>query len=285
MKTSVVQSANVSQRFTLNKEYVVYLNNLRYKDYEGSILKSKDCGDFKVLKCTNSLNILIEFVDTGFRKICQTKEIKTGSILDRSLPSVSGVGILGDKYPTIYYNSDGKKINLKHYEAWSGMLKRCYNQNHQERHPTYKGCTTSDNFKSYTYFYEWCERQIGFDYYDWCLDKDILVKGNKVYSEDVCVFVPNEINCLFTKTNKSRGKYPIGVHYDKSKKKFICQINRNNIKGCQDYLGAYDCPNEAFLVYKEAKEVFIKQVAEKWKERIDKRVYQALLNYKVEITD
>ena len=29
----------------------------------------------------------------------------------------------------------------------------------------------------------------------------------------------------------------------------------------------------------------IKQVAEKWKDKIDPRVYEALLNYKVEITD
>ena len=264
---------------------MMHLNNVSYKDYEGSILKSKYCGDFKIVKYTNSLNILIEFVETGFRKICQTKEIKTGSILDKSLPSVFNVGVLGDKYATKYKLPNGRYRSFKEYETWSGFIERCYSEKCQIKHPTYRGCTVSENFKSYTYFYEWCERQIGFDYYDWCLDKDILVKGNKIYSEDICVFVPNEINCLFTKTNKLRGKYPIGVHYDNSKKKFICQINRNNIKGCQDYLGAYDCPNEAFLVYKEAKEVFIKQVAEKWKDKIDPRVYTAMINYQVEITD
>ena len=264
-----------------NKERI----EISKKKYEGVVFESLYFGDFKVLEYTNSKKILVEFIATGFRKYCQIKEVLNGKITDRLVPSVSGVGVLGNKYPTIYYNSDGKKMNLKHYETWSGMLKRCYNQKHQEKNATYKGCSASKNFKSYTYFYEWCERQIGFDYHDWCLDKDILVKGNKIYSEDICVFVPNEINCLFTKTNKLRGKYPIGVHYDNSKKKFICQINRNNIKGCQDYLGAYDCPNEAFLVYKEAKEVFIKQVANKWKDQIDPRVYEALMNYQVEITD
>ena len=276
MKTSVVQSVNVSQRFTLIKESVVYLNNLQYKDYEGSILKSKDCGEFKVLKCTNSLNILIEFVDTGFRKICQTKEIKTGSILDRSLPSVSGVGILGDKYPTIYYNSDGKKINLKHYEAWSGMLKRCYNQNYQERHPTYKGCTTSDNFKSYTYFYEWCERQIGFDYYDWCLDKDILVKGNRVYSPETCCFVPNEINLLFKKDKNS--KYNPGVFYDKRNNKYRSRITFN---GKGKHIGYYDTELEAHSSYIKEKLIHIKKVSDKWRSLIGEKVYNAMYNYKI----
>ncbi len=264
---------------------MIHLNNVSYKDYEGSILKSLYCGDFKVLKYTNSLNILIEFVETGFRKICQTKEIKTGSILDKSLPSVFNVGVLGDKYATKYKLPNGRYRNFKEYETWSGFLERCYSERCQIKHPTYRGCTVSENFKSYTYFYEWCNKQVGFEHQEWNLDKDILVKGNKVYSEDTCCFVPPEINSLFTKTDKLRGKYPIGVYYRKDTNKFVAQVNRNNIKGCQDYLGAYDCPNEAFLVYKEAKEVFIKQVAEKWKDKIDPRVYEALLNYQVEITD
>ena len=106
-----------------------------------------------------------------------------------------------------------------------------------------------------------------------------------MYSTDTCCFVPNEINCLFTKTDKLRGKYPIGVYYRKDIKKFVAQINRNNANGHQDFLGSFDCPNKAFLAYKTAKESFIKEVAEKWKGEVDPRVYNALINYEVEITD
>ena len=42
---------------------------------------------------------------------------------------------------------------------------------------------------------------------------------------------------------------------------------------------------EAFNAYKQAKEAFIKEQANKWKSEIDPRAYEALMNYTVEITD
>ena len=42
---------------------------------------------------------------------------------------------------------------------------------------------------------------------------------------------------------------------------------------------------EAFQAYKTAKEAYIKEVAERWKGKIDDKVYQALLEWKIEITD
>ena len=50
-------------------------------------------------------------------------------------------------------------------------------------------------------------------------------------------------------------------------------------------LGVYNTPGEAFLAYKQAKEAYIKEVANKWKDQIDPRAYNALINYQVEITD
>lgn len=42
---------------------------------------------------------------------------------------------------------------------------------------------------------------------------------------------------------------------------------------------------EAFYKYKEAKELYIKEVADKWKNQIPEKVHNALYNYVVEITD
>ena len=51
------------------------------------------------------------------------------------------------------------------------------------------------------------------------------------------------------------------------------------------WLGGFDTPEEAFLAYKQAKEAYIKEVANKWKGQIDPKVYEALMNWNVEITD
>ena len=136
------------------------------------------------------------------------------------------------------------------------MLRRCYSDTCKNRRPTYEDCEVSDNFKSYEYFYEWCHKQIGFDNEGWHLDKDLLVKGNKVYSEDSCVFIPIEINLVLTKRTALRGKYLIGVCWHKTNKAFISRVNKNT--GKSEHLGYFKTELEAFNAYKEAKNLLLK---------------------------
>ena len=255
-----------------------YLNDVNYKDCVGKIFKSKSSGDFKILKYNDSKNVEIQFVNTRFETVVELGSIKIGKVKDPYLPSVCGVGILGTKYPS--------KINgviTKEYDLWYSMLRRCYSDNSKKKRPTYIGCEVSDNFKSYEYFYEWCHEQIGFGIEGFELDKDLLIKGNKVYSESTCVFIPSAINSLLTKCTASRGSYLIGVYWDKTKKAFVAMVNKN--KGKQEKLGSFNTELEAFNAYKKAKESFVKEQAEKWKGKIDERAYEALMAYTVEITD
>ena len=106
-------------------------------------------------------------------------------------------------------------------------------------------------------------------------------KRNKVYSPNDCIFVPQFINKLFIKRDKCRGEFYIGV--TKHENKFQAQLAKDN--GKPIYLGSYDTPNEAFLAYKIAKEQYIKQIAEKYKSQIPYELYQAMMNYEVEIDD
>ena len=50
-------------------------------------------------------------------------------------------------------------------------------------------------------------------------------------------------------------------------------------------LSVHDYPMEAFYAYKAAKEVYIKEVANKWRDKIDPRVYEALMNWEVSADD
>jgi len=176
---------------------------------------------------------------------------------------------------------------LKEYDLWVSMLSRCLKK-YWDKHPTYIGVGCSDNFKSYSYFYEWCNSQVGFNNKDdknrvWQLDKDILVKGGKIYSEDVCVFVPQNLNKLLTRRDASRGDTPIGVARNTKGDRFTAQCNDGN--GNLKHLGAYLTTKEAFQAYKTFKEQLIKDVAEKHKNILDSRVYLALIDYEVSLDD
>ena len=255
-----------------------YLNEVNYKDCVGKILKSKNFGDFKILKYNDSYNVEIQFLKTGFETKVQLVQVKSGEIKDPYSPSVFGVGIFGTKYPSTI---NGR--NIKEYVLWQRMLERCYSDGFKKKNPTYIDCEVSENFKSYEYFYEWCYKQIGFGVGGFELDKDLLLKGNKVYSENTCIFIPAEINLLLIKRDASRGEHLIGVSWCKRDKAFVAQVSRN--KGKPERLGYFKTEIEAFNAYKKAKEVFVKEVAEKWKSQIDERAYEALMKYTVEITD
>ena len=255
-----------------------YLNDVSYKDCVGKVCKSKSSGDFKIVKYNDAYNVDVQFLNTSFETRAQLGNIRNGEVKDPYLPSVFGVGVLGTKYQA---KINGR--NTKEYELWHSMLKRCYSDKSKKKYPTYEGCEVSDNFKSYEYFYEWCHSQIGFSNQDWHLDKDLLVKGNKVYSEDSCVFIPREINQLLVKRTASRGEHLIGVYWNKANKAFKAQVSRS--KGKSEHLGCFKTESEAFKAYKQAKESFVKEQAEKWKGKIDDRAYEALMNYEVHIDD
>ena len=188
---------------------------------------------------------------------------------------VYGVGINDGKYPTTLNG-----LRTKEYSLWSNMLKRCYNKKFHIKQPTYVGCNVSDNFKQYAYFFEWCQNQIGFGDCDFSLDKDLIYKGNKEYNENNCVFIPLEINNVLVKRQSDRGLLPIGVTKNRVGFQARCSAD-----GTQKCLGTFNTPELAFNAYKAFKEAYIKELAEKYKDTIDERAYQALLKYEVHIDD
>ena len=178
-------------------------------------------------------------------------------------------------------NVDGKIV--KEYVLWQGMLTWCFSEKYQTLYPTYRGCNVSNNFINYSFFYDWCQEQVGFGKVDdkgrsWCLDKDLLFVDNKTYSETACVFVPNEINSFFTDKGNARGEYPVGVCFHKQRGKFAAKCNVN---GKRKHLGLFDTPEEAFAAYKPFKEALCKQLALKWESEIDTRLFNAMMNWEV----
>lgn len=153
---------------------------------------------------------------------------------------------------------------------------------------TYSGCTMSENFKNFQFFADWCNRQKGFGQADrggkFPIDKDILFKGNKVYSEDTCVFVPRDVNVLLVRCNVFRGDLPVGVSLHKNKVMYRANCS-DPFTEKKVWLGSFSSPLSAFEAYKEYKELMLRKMAYKYVGVVDDRVVAALLSYNVEVTD
>lgn len=266
------------------------LKDCRQIEYEKQFLGKENYNTqgclMKIIEYNGNKDVVVEFQDEHkIRKHCDLKEFKLGHVMNPYYKSLYGVGYYGGEIPKHSTNLD-----YKCWDTWKGMLERCYNKKRIETQPTYKDCTVCEEWHNYQNFKIWFNEnfiELKNKNERVCLDKDILVKGNKVYSPETCCFVPNEINVLFTKTNKNRGLYPIGVYYKKKLNKYIAQCSEKigRDKKQQKHLGVFNTPKEAFEAYKQYKEMYIKKVADKYKGQIKDNVYEALYKWEVEIND
>ena len=236
-------------------------NNL--KDRTGEINKNINGQLMKIIKYNNYSDIVVEF-DDKYKTIvkCQYGMFKNGKL-------------------------------TKPYQYWISMIRRCYSNTKIDlkNNHAYKDCSVCEEWHNFQNFGKWFDDNFyEVDGETMCLDKDILHKGNKIYSPDTYVFVPQNINTLFVKKDCCRGNYPIGVSlspYGKLKKyRSNCHIFDISIKKSKSkHLGCYDTIKEAFNTYKEAKEDNIKRVADYYKNQIPIKLYNAMYNWEVEITD
>ena len=221
-------------------------------------------------------NVIVRF-DSGYVTKTQRSSILKGTVKDKLFRSVCGVGYLGDGE----YSRVDHKIA---YQTWVDMLKRAYTE--KKGRCNYFGVTVCEEWHNFQSFAKWCHSQDFFNIKDkngkrYDLDKDILVKGNKIYSPETCCFVPSEINCLFIRNKRFRGKYPIGV--TKIGKYFTARLSKGF--GNRVLLGTFKTELEAFSAYKQAKELYLKELAEKYRNKVCYKTYLTLINYEVDIDD
>jgi len=170
--------------------------------------------------------------------------------------------------------------HLKEYLVWRAMICRCYSKYSLDLKPSYTKTEVSENFKSYAYFYDWCQNQIGFKSEGFVFDKDILGFRYNIYSENVCAFIPQTLNKLLTLRQRDRSRYGLGVRrFTRSGNtlKFKSSIGAG-ISGV-DLLSpiTFDTALEAHEDYVQRKTAFIIAQAEAYKTVLDPRVYLALL--------
>lgn len=260
---------DIREQKDIGKDRVVYdlKNGSREPVRVGDCFQSNEGYVAKVLEYVNKTNVLVEFQDSNKARCWfRTVNLRSGKFKNPYHRSVFGVGYLGEG---IHHRSkDGKQTVV--YTIWKSMLRRCYSEIYLKSKPSYIGCTVCEEWHNFQVFAEWFYSYPKY-FKGYELDKDILVKGNKVYSAETCCLVPQEINSFLVNVSENSG-----VHYNKGSGKFVSRVS---VGGKRKFIGSFDCKVEALKAYKKAKEVEAKILAEYWKEKIDVLVYDKLISW------
>lgn len=252
------------------------IENYKFKNYYNSdveVLYKKDNRNIfaKVTTVTKD-NKVKEYI-----KKSERKEIRNHTLRSPYDLSIFNIGYIGNTDITMPSRTNTEFA----YRYYKHMFERCYSTVYSKKYKSYKNCTVDPYFYNFQNFYKWfIDNYYTIDNEIIALDKDILIKNNKVYGPNTCIFVPQYINNLFTKRKSERGSLPIGV--SKNGNRFYSSMHRCN-KTIN--IGSYATPEEAFYAYKREKEKEIKRIADLYKEKIPIKLYNALYRYEIDIDD
>ncbi|AUR95688.1 DNA-binding domain protein [Vibrio phage 1.210.O._10N.222.52.C2] len=190
-------------------------------------------------------------------------------VSNRKRKLIRGVGFNDADY-VVQPIINGKNKVCPFYSRWIAMLNRCYSLKYQKDKPTYSECSVSDDWLTFSNFRKWMKSQ------DWAgkdLDKDLLVQGNKLYSEDTCLFIDPKINNLISSGMNIKRKTMVGARLTKSGKyESSCTYNDQ-----YHHIGTFSKEIDAHNAYQEFKIELIKLIASSQPEPIK----SALLRYEI----
>lgn len=186
----------------------------------GTIHESANFGKFEILEYKNKSNIKIKFFNTGTVRNARSHTIRNSSVKDNYAPNVYGIGYVGE--------GQFSANDSDYYSRWVLMLSRCYSDRYQNLNPSYKGCKVCEEWHNFQSFAEWMSKQ---DYNDKQLDKDIKIKGNKVYSPAACMFVSQKDNATEAIAKNYKFVSPCGEIAEIYNMKKFCIDNNLNPKG------------------------------------------------------
>lgn len=160
------------------------------------------------------------------------------------LKGICGVGINDAEYEVYKYDNIGGKSKVvwtcPFYSVWKSMICRCFSKKEKARIPSYLESSCVEEWFLFSNFKVWMETQ------DWegkQLDKDLLVRGNKIYGPTTCLFVTQQVNLFLLERARDRGSYPLGVCWHKGTEMYIAKCNR--VDGSSAHIGYFSTPEEA----------------------------------------
>lgn len=244
-------------------------------DVVGKYFTNKYGDRVKVLSFNSAKDVVVIF-DNGYSASYQKGNLVSGNFKSPYSKTVYGVAYSGEG---CYKRYDSNGCITSEYSLWKNVLNRALNPKYSEIRPSYKHVELSDSWLNFQNFASWCNRQVGYKEKDesgrdFVLDKDLL--GGH-YIESSCYFVPLEVNNFLTKREASRGSLPIGVSLQSGRFKALNSVTKK--------FKYFSSGVEAFHYYKTNKESKAKELARKWKGKIDQKAYNALIEWAVGIND
>ena len=247
------------------------MNKIGKEEIIGETIHNTRGTAMKIIAARSCSDIDVQFLDEHnfIRKGCAYVNFKKGNILNPYDKTAYGVGYLGvGKYKTVETDNPHKSTHVD--RAWRNMLRRCYYEKTSDEFRTYYGiCTVCEDWFDFQKFAEWYYSNEYHVDERLHIDKDILYPGNKVYSPETCLLVPQRINMLFVNKPNSRG-LPNGI----TKVKNEYEVKYNAIK-----IGKYGTLKDACEAYEKQKDKTIKEIALEYINIIPSKVYEALMNY------
>jgi len=239
---------------------------------EGCIFKTAKHGKARIVKYSGCYDVEVEFIDTGYKTTTNTSNIKKGSVKDRLLATVCGVGFIGD-------GRHGTRINGKFsnaYSVWCNILDRCYEYNSRSQRKNYNGCSVDFKWHNYQNFAEWFERSNVNSDPSVNVDKDLLIPGNKVYSENTCVLIPQWLNKFLKLNHDGSVLKMVGVDFlprasNKNPYRARC-VNPFTKKS--EHLGLFKSEIDAHKAWKEKKLKHARKLKSKM-DSFDARIYKS----------
>jgi len=249
-----------------------FLNKGSHNFKEGTRFKSKKGDWCTVVYYNNFSNICVVF--DGYEdktKLVRGDHLRSGGFKNNYKPLIYGVGYLGEGH----LPSDSAFMKMV-YATWKNMLARGYDSDTKAKQPTYEDVKVCEDWHCFNTFAEWMNSHKfkGLGYH---LDKDLIIRGNSMYSSKNCTLLPQTLNLVITMKASNGKETPLGVY--KSGKSFYTKMNIGG-KGIKN-LGRYKTPEEAHEVYVKAKERYIKNLALEWANRIEWRAFVSLMNWEV----
>lgn len=239
----------------------------------GEIYPTKN-GSLTVLKYVKAIEILVQHNDEyGHKMWTRADFIRKGSVRNPFEKHENGCSFTGHGY----CHTISPDMRSVIYSIWRCLVQRTltdsYNKNRVRN--TYEDATICDEWHNFQVFCKFVNENKYFKK-GFHLDKDLLVTGNKHYSPETCCFLPQVINGLIAINYETNNDLPVGVN-----RKYDYYEAAISYRGKRKRIGMYATPEEASAAYVQAKEAYVKELALEWKDRIEPRAFEALMNWTV----